>query len=188
MGKIKINFLSGTNIEKPLVTAFKGTNGDYVVFDNEISGSMGLPIILISKLEGSNLSKIADKSAEWDAVKESLRQIIAGSQTNYITVPLEVTAPDDFFTQLTLPVNSFDLLKNKYTTTSGDVLSATPVSPVAPAPEPVPAPVAPAVPVQEPVPAPVAPTATPTDLTADKEAFLKACENMFDALVAKFNK
>ena len=24
--------------------------------------------------------------------------------------------------------------------------------------------------------------------TADKEAFLKACENMFDALVAKFNK
>ena len=26
------------------------------------------------------------------------------------------------------------------------------------------------------------------DFTADKEAFLKACENMFDALVAKFNK
>ena len=24
------------------------------------------------------------------------------------------------------------------------------------------------------------------DFTADKEAFLKACENMFDALVAKF--
>ena len=28
----------------------------------------------------------------------------------------------------------------------------------------------------------------PVDFTADKEAFLKACENMFDALVAKFNK
>ena len=27
----------------------------------------------------------------------------------------------------------------------------------------------------------------PVDFTADKEAFLKACENMFDALVAKFN-
>ena len=29
-------------------------------------------------------------------------------------------------------------------------------------------------------------TATPVDFTADKEAFLKACENIFDALVAKF--
>ena len=31
-------------------------------------------------------------------------------------------------------------------------------------------------------------TEVPVDFTADKEAFLKACENMFDALVAKFNK
>ena len=30
-------------------------------------------------------------------------------------------------------------------------------------------------------------TEVPVDFTADKEAFLKACENMFDALVAKFN-
>ena len=37
----------------------------------------------------------------------------------------------------------------------------------------------------EPIPEPV--NNTPVDFTADKEAFLKACENMFDALVAKFN-
>ena len=261
MGKIKINFLSGTSIEKPLITAFKGTNGDYIALDNEISGSMGLPIILISRIEGSNLVKIENKSAEWDAVKESLRQIIAGAHTDYVNVPLEVTAPDDFFTQLTLPINSFDLLKSKYVVTTPGVapvapaptveptpvapvtpepiIQPTPVAPVTPepavqptpvtpvTPEPViqptpvapvtpepavqPTPVAPVTPEPAVQPTPVAPVtpepaAQPTpvtpvtpepavkpsnnavDFTADKEAFLKACENMFDALVSKINK
>ena len=66
------------------------------------------------------------------------------------------------------------------------------VAPVTPVNE---TPVAPVEPVQSPQPAPsvepIAETvtetpATPVDFTADKEAFLKACENMFDALVAKF--
>ena len=235
MGKIKINMLSGTIIEKPLVTAFKGTNGDYIVFDNEMSGTMGLPIILVSKLEGTHLTKIADKSPEWDATKEMLRQIIAGSPVEYIVAPLEVEASDDFFTQLTLPINSFDLLRNRYTLTnsnnistaiptdsnqpvtlsstpseqpaaSAQVVSSAPVQPTAPVQEVAPAPVQSVAPVQEVAPAPVQPTApaqevasnpvqpaessatTPIDFTADKEAFLKACENMFDALVAKVNK
>ena len=215
MGKIKINLLSGTIIEKPLVTAFKGANGDYIVFDNEMSGTMGLPIILISKLEGAHLTKIADKSSEWDATKEMLRQIIAGSPVEYIVAPLEVEASDDFFTQLTLPINSFDLLKSRYTLTNSNNISTAiptdsnqpvalgnapvqpaapvqetapaPVQPAAPVQEAVPAPAQPAAPVQEAVPAPVQPAA-PVDFTADKEAFLKACENMFDALVAKVNK
>ena len=245
MGKIKINMLSGTIIEKPLVTAFKGANGDYIVFDNEMSGTMGLPIILISKLEGAHLTKIADKSAEWDATKEMLRQIIAGSPVEYIVAPLEVNASDDFFTQLTLPINSFDLLRSRYTLTNSNNIStaaiptesnepvtlsaapeAAPVEsqPAAPAPEAAPAEPQPAAPAPEVAPAepqpaaptpevapvepqqaaptpeaapaepqPAAPTpeaapAEPINFTADKEAFLKACENMFDALVAKINK
>ena len=216
MGKIKINMLSGTIIEKPLVTAFKGAAGDYIVFDNEMSGTMGLPIILISKLEGDHLTKIADKSPEWDATKELLRQIIAGSAVDYIVAPLEVNASDDFFTQLTLPINSFDLLRNRYTLTNSNNISveipkesnepialgvvneAAPVAPtpevapaqpepVAPTPEVAPAQPEPVAPTPEVAPAQPAPT-TPIDFTADKEAFLKACENMFDALVAKVNK
>ena len=54
-----------------------------------------------------------------------------------------------------------------------------PVTPVVPTPEPVPS--------VEPIPEPaIENSQTPVDFTADKEAFLKACENMFDALVAKF--
>lgn len=65
-----------------------------------------------------------------------------------------------------------------------------PVMPSAPVESQVVAPVMPEVevtpmPSVEPIPEPV--NNTPVDFTADKEAFLKACENMFDALVAKFN-
>ena len=42
MDKIKINLASGTSLEKPLVSAFKSNNAIYVVFDNEINGTMGL--------------------------------------------------------------------------------------------------------------------------------------------------
>ena len=268
--KIKINLVSGSSLEKPLVSAFKSNNAIYVVFDNEINGTMGLPIILVSKLENNKLTKIVDQN-EWAAVKETLRMIIAGNQVDYVIVDPVFSADDVFFMQLTLPVASFDALKNNYRPnannaapvageaslggtdlnapvapnpaesmvppmpsapvmpTAGDVSQPVspevPVAPVAPAtpnvaesvqptspvapvmpsapvqqnvasvmPEPMPQePVTPVVPTPEPVPSvePIPEPAiensqTPVDFTADKEAFLKACENMFDALVAKF--
>ena len=226
MNKIKINTTSGGVLEKPLITAFKSASGEYVALDNEANGTMGLPIILVSKIINNTLTLIPD--AEWNGVKEVLRLIISGNQVDYITVPDSLSADDMFFKQLTLPVASFDVLKNSYKPV---VLESTPVMPeepvapeVAPA-QPVPSevlspaasiepapsvnpvpsePVMPAAPVESQVIAPVVPEVevtpmpsvepipeakaeTPVDFTADKEAFLKACENMFDALVAKFN-
>ncbi len=320
MDKIKINLVSGTSLEKPLVSAFKSNNAIYVVFDNEINGTMGLPIILVSKLDNGKLVKIEDAN-EWNAIKEILRMIIAGNQVDYVVVDAALPADDVFFMQLTLPVASFDALKNNYrpnvdnagvtpstasvapeipnqtvgtqvvgsdAPTTEVAMSDAPVmpevpvdnqgvapqvspkvnvapventvaptaqtdmqmpmpevnnpvdpvmpaapsmpevpvdtsnvamqpevanTPVAPMPEmptPVAEPVMPEPPVDAqvvanvgvdtsvspeqpvaPVSAPIADamnevTATPVDFTADKEAFLKACENMFDALVAKF--
>lgn len=239
MEKIKINTTSGAVLEKPLVTAFKLESGEYVVVDNEMNGTMGLPIILVSKLVNNTLSLITD--AEWGSVKEALRLIISGNEMNYIRVNETVSAEDVFFKQLTLPLASFEALKNNYksvvlASTESFAAETTPVEPVndmvlnveeTVTPEPVAPvevpnevvsevqmpevnvtpiePIMPAVPVESQVVAPVtsfeevapAPTvepipaeepAAPVDFTADKEAFLKACENMFDALVAKFNK
>ena len=286
--KIKLSLVSGSSLEKPLVTAFNGANASYVVLDNEMNGTMGLPIILVSKLENNKLVKITDQN-EWNAVKEYLRMIIAGNQVNYISVEPALSADDVFFSQLTLPVASFEALKNNYnpngvsnapvenasapsgvaptpdvapvapampaspvtpevtpaspspvTTPNAETVASEPVmpniagqmpsaptveptTPVTPAVEPtvapeeptpmpnvtpvmpeppqnaqvaapvMPEPVAPASLVEPPMP-PSAPAEEnpqpemPVDFTADKEAFLKACENMFDALVAKFNK
>lgn len=210
MEKIKISTLSGSMMEKPLVTAFRGNSGEYVVFDNEMNGTMGLPIILVSKVSNGMLSAVPD--AEWNEVKEALRLIIAGNQVNYVAVNESLGAQDMFYKQLTLPVASFEALKNNYKVIA-------PAAPVTPAPEQVtpvnqvvepvtpvapeePVNVAPVTPVMPEVPvapqevAPVMPNVepvpkveenVPVDFTADKEAFLKACENMFDALVAKFN-
>ncbi len=263
MKKVKITLTSGNVVEKPVITAFKGTYGDYVVLDNESVGSMGLPVILISKIQDNKLLTIADAN-EWNAVKDNLRNIIAGNQIISTPVGEEYTGDDVYYKQLTLPVASFDALKATLADNAPAVADAapaniapvepvaptapvapampeapaaspmpevssvgpmpvepTPVEPVAPAapvmpeapvvgpemptPDPVPvepvapaAPVAPEVPespvspvmpepVVEPIPAPEKPAA-PVDIAADKEAFLKACENMFDALVAKFNK
>ena len=287
MEKIKINLTSGSALEKPLVTAFNSNNASYVVLDNEINGTMGLPIILVSKLVNNVLTKIEDQN-EWNAVKESLRFIISGNQVDYITLQPEINANDMFFSQLTLPVASFEALKNNYKPqsetdntaqnsaiptnpaielnnitepiTNGINLGQTPINPevnsnpmetpiinnttnnleqptvqnmeqtvnvpepdVVPNVEPV-TPVMPSAPMDAQTVAPVdtntitsmsnetplqttienainenitqdAPTIdtkaseqnVPKDFTADKEAFLKACENMFDALVAKFN-
>lgn len=232
MEKIKINTVSGMNLEKPLVTAFKSNTGEYVVFDNEMNGTMGLPIILVTKLVNNSLSLIPD--TEWNSVKEVLRLIISGNQVDYISVGESISAEDNFFKQLTLPVASFEALKNNYKPISVDSLeskveNAAPVldnvvqkpevvEPVNVAPQ-VQQPVEntvvmPDAPVQSqtiasvnpvmPEVAPVTPevnqtvmdtpveqhvnnTEVPVDFTADKETFLKACENMFDALVAKFN-
>lgn len=113
VSRVKINLASGNVVEKPLVTCFKGTNGSYLVLDNETNGSMGYPIICISKLNGNTAEKIQDQS-EWASVKDNLKTIIAGTTLPYLSVPETLTAQDDFFTQLTLPVASFDLLKNVY--------------------------------------------------------------------------
>lgn len=232
MEKIKINTVSGMNLEKPLVTAFKSNTGEYVVFDNEMNGTMGLPIILVTKLVNNSLSLIPD--TEWNSVKEVLRLIISGNQVDYISVAESINAEDNFFKQLTLPVASFEALKNNYKPISVDSLeskveNAAPVldnvvqkpevvEPVNVAPQvqqpventvvmpdapvqsqtiasvnPVMPEVAPVTPevnqtvVEAPVEQPVNNAEVPVDFTADKEAFLKACENMFDALVAKFN-
>jgi len=127
--KIKINLMSGSSLEKPLVSAFKGNNAIYVVLDNEINGTMGLPIILVSKLENNRLTKINDQN-EWNAVKESLRMIIAGNQVDYVVVDPMLGADDMFFSQLTLPVASFDALKNNYRPNAeiaGAVANAAPI-------------------------------------------------------------
>lgn len=235
MEKLKINTVSGNVFEKPIVTAFKSNGGEYVVLDNEMNGTMGLPIILVSKLVNGSLVIVPD--SEWNAVKEALRLIISGNQMEYVNVGNVLSSEDTFFKQLTLPVASFEALKNNYKPVVHEevtletpkinvepVVQATPVqtpevvespivmndAPVAPQmPEASVAPVAPIMPeapveAQSVVEVPaytekVAPMPSveeipeehddvPVDFTADKEAFLKACENMFDALVAKFNK
>lgn len=138
MSKIRVNLTSGNVFEKPLVTCFQGTSANYVVFDNEMNGSMGLPIICISKLNGNRLEKIFDQS-EWASVKENLKSIISGSTLMYLEVPENLSAQDDFFTQLTLPVASFDVLKSSYNPPKPEpeVMPA-PQPEVAPAPAPAP--------------------------------------------------
>ncbi len=270
MSKVKINISNGTALEKPLITAFRGSYGTYMVLDDERTGNMGLPVILVCKIQDGRASNIADQN-EWGAVKESLRNLINGLQTDYISVDPEYSADENYCSQLTLPVDYFDNLKNNYKPVDGmslestplaaeaiptpDVTPAEPVAPVAPVsdapvmpdvpvsqptPEVEPAPEAPVTPpemptppeeptpaVQEPIapeipeaptpevetpgleqtapevdplqsmsleqptppavePVPEAPAAPNVDFSQDKEAFLKACENMFDALVAKF--
>lgn len=297
MGKLKLKLGSGSVVEKPLINAFLENGSTYVVLDNELNGSMGLPIILVSKLENDKLGKIVDQS-EWQLVKEYLKNIIAGNKVEFVKLNNEVNADDLYYTQLTLPVPSFDALKNAYTfkeddaaenpvasainnpvdipinispeanpsvnvtpepvtdktieitpvTSETPVVETAPVQAAGPTPEPVVEPTAnpvvePAtpgidvtVPVAEPAPAtpevnldnpllnnltiPVEdtkveeeipnmgtekePVITPTPIIdADipvsepvkesafkeqKEAFMQACENMFDALVQKFEK
>ncbi len=258
MRKIKVNLTSGNVVEKTLLTAFKGTYGDYVVLDNESVGSMGLPVILIAKVLDNKLMTITDAN-EWNAVKENLRNIIAGNQIIKINVLDEYSGEDVFYKQLTLPVASFDALKKTYADEGGvnenapvapavepaatvSPVNETPIAPniqmpsapeaptapqevaplnvnpdvvtpeqvqVAPSEAPVPpmapetptvespvmpeAPVGPAIelneaPAVEPIP-PMAEMANNNiDFAKEKETFLKACENMFDALVSKFNK
>lgn len=142
VSRVKVNLANGSVLDKPVITSFKGTNGDYLILDNETNGSMGLPIICVCKINGTELSKIVDPT-EWNAVKDNLKTIIAGTNLPYLSVPDLLSASDDFYTQLTLPVASFDLLKNVY--------SPTVETPVAPE-EPAPASVIPDVPAVEPAP------------------------------------
>jgi hypothetical protein len=120
--KVKISTNSGSVVEKTVLTAFNNGTGSYIVFDNETMGGMGLPIILVSKFVDNKVIKIQDTN-EWNAVKESLRQLIAGNITNYFSVPADIAGDDNFFTQLTLPVASFDAIKLNYKPTSSDAVT-----------------------------------------------------------------
>ena len=262
MGKIKLNLVSGAVVEKPLVNAFLVNGSSYVVLDNEMNGSMGLPIILVSKFEENKLIKIADQN-EWQVVKEYLKNIIAGNKVEFIKIDSELTADDIYYTQLTLPVPSFDALKNAYQVdenatsdtlqpqtsenvkeVSEPVVPTTPINDINPIVEPQVQPITPEQPVnndvsimdaqvpiapvientQSPINEPLAPNVENTNINQDiiqpvtpepeitptpiietptnntqvaeqesvfkeqKEAFMKACENMFDALVSKYVK
>lgn len=277
----KINVIKPTGSEMlSLLSAFKTENLTYVIFDSEKVGSMGLPIIYISKLT-DKLEKVMDDN-EWQSVKNSLKGIINGTNFEYVKVNDTMNADEAFYTPLTLPQASFDLIKSRYVVVGSDegeakvleqpvndvqqsniveqpkteenVMPAEP-TPVAPMPvenNPVAAnepvmqvseapsitPVMPvtnaesnvtysATPIAEPVVMPEAVNTEPTLVTPpsvveptpvvstssainnttesviqeaptvnldanifmqDKETFLKACENMFDALVSKYQK
>lgn len=273
MAKININKPTGSEVLS-LLSAFKIENLTYVIFDSEKVGSMGLPIIYISKLT-EKLEKVTDDN-EWQSVKNSLKGIINGTNYEYVKVADTINADEAFYTPLTLPQSSFDLIKNRYVVTGSDegeakvleatsvaqtpieevssiaeenVVAPTTVNPISDMPATTVAPVANETVNEQPnVPdiAPVMPTvnaesnvsfvATPnvmpeaTSIPApsieqtpvaptsqvpqpnevgnvveekaevpivkidtnifmqDKETFLKACENMFDALVSKYQK
>lgn len=172
MSKVKINLASGVSLEKPLINAFKSEENCYVILDNEMNGSMGLPIILVCKLIGNKLTKIIDQN-EWTQVKELLKQIIAGNKLEYVNIGLSLNADDIYYTQLTLPVPSFDALRSAYAPVS---VENAPVEEVSGQPEntvantsimpdvnvPSEAPVSPVVPPVEPIsPAQVAPAVSP---------------------------
>ena len=113
MSKIKLNLSSGVSVEKILLNAFVSDQNKYLVFDNEMTGSMGYPIILVSKIVDNKVVKITDQS-EWESVKNCLKQIISGNNLEYFAVDPIMNADDVYYTQLTLPVTSFDALKNSY--------------------------------------------------------------------------
>ena len=165
MSKVKLTTVSGQVIEKPIVSCFKGTYGTYLVLDNEANGSMGLPIILVTKIFNNKAIYIDD--GEWQTVKENLKSIIAGNKLELTTVPNEMPADDVFYKQLTLPVNSFDVLKKSFESTP----NAQPEAPVAPSIPETPAPtveppVSPVMP-EQPVTPPVTPEVTPAPVVPD---------------------
>lgn len=255
MAKLKLNLPAGTVVEKPVVTCFNIDNKTYLILDAENIGSMGLPIILVCKIDSNKVVKITDAN-EWQQAKNYLKGIIAGNAMEYVKVAAELSAEEVYYTQLTLPVASFDVIKNNYkveeevvaptdetpvvsepvietpkveesapevapipviepvapvtenTQVAEPVVPEIPAAPVVetPAPEvpvidiqmpndtnvanaPEVAPIMPAIPNNEEVVAPVVET-NESDGTIDfqetKEAFLTACENMFEALAAKF--
>ena len=108
-----MNLPTGTSVEKVLINCFKSDDNIYAVFDAENVGSMGLPIILISKLVNNRLTKIVEPD-EWTKVKGCLKEIISGVSKEYVSLQETLDADELFYNQLTLPVASFDALKNAY--------------------------------------------------------------------------
>ena len=130
MTKILIKLASGNTQERMLVTAFTNNNAKYLVFDGEATGSMGYPIVLVGKDNFGKVVGITDVD-EWKNVKDSLKKIIAGEKVEYASVPSEINADDIYYRQLTLPIESFDILKQSYeapaTTDADQVVDNTPI-------------------------------------------------------------
>ncbi|MBQ4583886.1 MAG: hypothetical protein IJA94_03255 [Bacilli bacterium] len=113
MAKLKLSLPSGSEVEKTVISYFKSNEANYLILDAESVGSMGLPIILVSKVIGDKVVKIVDQN-EWQQVKSYLKTIISGGKMEYSSVPTNLPADEVYYTQLTLPVASFDILKNSY--------------------------------------------------------------------------
>lgn len=113
MAKINITKPTGGSEALALVSAFVADSNSYVVFDSEKMGSMGLPIIFISKLVNEKLEKINDNN-EWQSLKNYLKGIINGTNFQYIKINDSLKADEAFYTPLTLPQASFDLIKQRY--------------------------------------------------------------------------
>lgn len=111
MAKININKPTGSEVLS-LLSVFKKEDSTYVIFDSEKVGSMGLPIIYIAKLT-DKLEKITDDN-EWQSVKNSLKGIINGTNFEYVKIADTLNADEVYYTPLTLPQSSFDLIKNRY--------------------------------------------------------------------------
>ena len=122
MTKIKLSLPSGSEVEKPVISYF--SNGsNYLILDGEGVGSMGLPIILVSKVNGDKVEKIVDQN-EWQQVKGFLKGIISGGPSTYLATPDSLVADETYYTQLTLPVASYDALKNAYVVPNAGVEAA----------------------------------------------------------------
>ena len=111
--KVKLNLDSGETQERTLITAFKYADVKYLIFDGESTGSMGLPVILVCKEQLGKVVGITE-AEEWKNTKECLKKIISGDTVEYINVSNEYRADSIYYRQLTLPVSSFDLLKQNY--------------------------------------------------------------------------
>ena len=94
-------------------------------------GSMGLPIIYISKYT-TKLEKI-NNDMEWQSVKNYLKGIISGTNFEYVKIGDNLTADEAYYTPLTLPQNSFDAIKNRYVITETPAANVMPTETVIPA-------------------------------------------------------
>ena len=242
MAKINITKPTGMIESLNVISAFKAENNTYVVLDSEKMGSMGLPIIYVSKYT-DKLEKVNDAN-EGQNVKNYLKGIISGTNFEYLKLPDHIPADEFYYTPLTLPSASFDAIKSRYIIptdtepnheiSSNSQVPSTPVMPnpntisnqnvnVSPLPstsqkkaesentmmnlidqaytvnnKTTPVTENPAsVNVEERTPSPLKQepiSVIPETKTIsmrfeeDKETFLKACENMFDALISKYQK
>ena len=131
MARVNITKPTGNVENINLISAFKAENNTYVVLDSEKMGSMGLPIIYISKYT-TKLEKI-NNDTEWQNVKNYLKGIISGTNFEYVKIGDNLTADEAYYTPLTLPQNSFDAIKNRYVITETPAANVMPTETVIPA-------------------------------------------------------
>ncbi|MCM1053788.1 MAG: hypothetical protein NC483_07445 [Ruminococcus sp.] len=118
MTKVKITKAMGEVENLNVLSAFKVENNSYVILDAEKLGSMGLPIIYVTKLVNDKFEKINDTN-EWQSTKNYLKGIINGTNFEYIGLPNELKADEVYYTPLTLPSEpSLELIKSRYVPTT----------------------------------------------------------------------